>query len=47
MHADLIIINARIITMDPVHPTAEAMAIVGNRIVRVGTRDSAMELRGQ
>jgi predicted amidohydrolase YtcJ len=46
MHAELIIINARIITMDPVRPFAEAMAITGNKIVRVGTRDDAMELRG-
>lgn len=46
MHADLIIINARIITMDPVKPFAEALAISGNKIIRVGTRDDAMALRG-
>jgi predicted amidohydrolase YtcJ len=46
MHADIIIINARIITMDPLRPFAEALAITGNKIVRVGSRDDAMELRG-
>jgi predicted amidohydrolase YtcJ len=46
MHADIIIINARIITMDPARPFAEALAILGNRIVKVGTRDDAMTLRG-
>ncbi len=46
MHADFIITNARIITMDPARPFAEALAISGNRIVRVGTRDDAMALRG-
>jgi predicted amidohydrolase YtcJ len=46
MHADIIIINARIITMDPLRPFAEALAIIGNKIVRVGSRDDAMELRG-
>jgi predicted amidohydrolase YtcJ len=45
-HADLIFINARILTMDKTKPFAEAMAIHGNRIVRVGPRDHAMELRG-
>jgi predicted amidohydrolase YtcJ len=45
-HADLIISNARIITMDPAKPFAQALAIEGNRIVRVGSRDDAMELRG-
>ncbi len=45
-HADLIITNARIITMDPAKPFAHALAIKGNSIIRVGSRDDAMELRG-
>jgi predicted amidohydrolase YtcJ len=45
-HADIILHNARIITMDPARPFAEALAISGNRIARVGTRDDAMALRG-
>lgn len=36
--ADLIITNARILTMDPDHPTAEAVAVAGNRILAVGTK---------
>lgn len=35
--ADTIITNARIYTVDPNHPTAEAVAILGDRIVAVGT----------
>src|SRR5260370_7646341 len=35
--ADLIIINARIHTMDQGQPLAEAVAISGNRIIAVGT----------
>ncbi|MDE2446147.1 MAG: amidohydrolase [Alphaproteobacteria bacterium] len=37
--ADLIITNARVITMDKANPFAEAIAVVGNKIVAVGTRD--------
>jgi predicted amidohydrolase YtcJ len=44
-HADIIITNARIITMDPAQPFAEALAIKGNRILRVGSRDDVLELR--
>jgi len=35
--ADILITNARVLTMDPVRPRAEALAIAGNRIIRVGT----------
>lgn len=45
-NADLIITNARVITMDKAKPFAEALAIKGNRIIRAGSRDDAMELRG-
>jgi hypothetical protein len=45
-HADLIITNARILTMDPARPFAQALAVQGNIIQRVGTRDDVMELRG-
>ena len=34
---DLIIINAAIHTMDPAHPTADAVAILGNRVAAVGS----------
>jgi predicted amidohydrolase YtcJ len=45
MHADLIITNARIITMDPSQPFAEALAISGNRILKVGTASEVKALR--
>lgn len=35
--ADLVIINAKVWTVDPVLPRADALAVVGNRIAAVGT----------
>ncbi len=45
MQADFIITNARIITMDPAQPFAEALAISRNRILKVGTIAEVMALR--
>lgn len=45
-YADLIICNARVITMDKAKPFAESLAITGNRIVRVGSTDEVMALCG-
>ena len=45
-HADLIIANARIITMDPAKPSAEALAVKGNRLLKVGNATEVMALRG-
>ena len=45
MQADLIITNARIITMDAGQPFAEALAIKGNRILKVGSAADVMTLR--
>lgn len=42
---DLILHNARIYTGDPSRPTAEAIAIRADRIVRVGTNAEALALR--
>jgi predicted amidohydrolase YtcJ len=42
----MIIRNARIYTMDRDRPTAEAIAIAGSRIARVGGEDEVMALRG-
>jgi len=36
-HADLIISNARIITMNPQQPFAESLAVAGNRIIAIGS----------
>jgi hypothetical protein len=43
MSADLIVINAKVRTMDANKPTAEAFAVLGNRIFAVGTN---AEMRG-
>jgi predicted amidohydrolase YtcJ len=45
MTADIIITNARILTMDPARPRAEALAIKGNRIQRIGSKDDVAGLR--
>ncbi len=42
---DLIITNARIITMDEANPFADTLAIKGNRILQVGTADDILLLR--
>ncbi len=47
MQADLIITNARVLTMDESRPTAEAVAIAGDRIIAVGDRRSVEALAGQ
>lgn len=44
--ADLILHNARIYTADEKNPTAEAIAIRGDRIVRVGTSEAVLPLAG-
>src|SRR5512138_2616972 len=44
--ADLVIINAKIHTMDRNQPAAEAVAIYGNRIVAVGTTKDIKKLAG-
>ncbi|MGL3606936.1 amidohydrolase [Rhizobium sp. G187] len=46
MTADLIIHNARILTMDDAHPRAEAIALCGNRILAVGGNDAVLALAG-
>ena len=42
--ADVIVINAVVHTMDPVQPTAEAVAIYANRIVAVGSTKEIRKL---
>ena len=44
--ADLIIHNARVYTMDAQSPQAEAVAMRGDRIVRVGSNAQVLPLRG-
>jgi len=42
--ANLLLLNAHVVTMDRTHPTAQALAIQGDRIVWVGTNDEAQKL---
>jgi predicted amidohydrolase YtcJ len=44
--ADLIVENAKVLTIDPARPRAEAVAVRGNRILAVGDRAAMAELRG-
>jgi len=43
---DTIIINATVRTMDPARPAAEAIAILGNRVVALGTSSEIQKLAG-
>ncbi|MBS1853596.1 MAG: amidohydrolase family protein [Acidobacteria bacterium] len=45
--ADLIITNAKVWTVDPAHPTAQAVAVLGDRIVAVGSNSDAEAWRGR
>jgi predicted amidohydrolase YtcJ len=44
--ADLIITHARVWTVDAAHPEAQAVAVLGERIVAVGTEDEVSAWRG-
>lgn len=44
--ADLIIINAKVWTVDKAHPTAQAVAVLGDRIIAVGSNADVDVLRG-
>ena len=44
--AELIVTNARILTMDPEMPTAQAIAVTGDAIQAVGTAEDIDSLRG-
>ena len=44
--ADLLIENAKIITLDPAMPSADAIAVAGDSILRVGARRDLQDLVG-
>ena len=44
--ADLIITNAKVWTVDKAHPTAQAVAVLGDRVVAVGSNAEVEVLRG-
>jgi predicted amidohydrolase YtcJ len=43
--ADIIIFNASVLTMDPKKPSAEAVAIAGNAILKVGRNKDILALK--
>jgi predicted amidohydrolase YtcJ len=45
--ADLIVINARILTMDEANPRAEAIALADGRIAAVGSEGDILALKGE
>lgn len=46
MIADTIFTNAQVFTANPANPRAQAVAVRGNRILRVGSNVQVLELRG-
>ena len=46
MKAEMIITNAKVLTMDPARPVADAVALSGGRILAVGARGEVAELAG-
>jgi len=45
--ADTVLVNARIHTLDPRHPSAEALAVSGGRIAALGRASDARKWRGR
>ncbi len=45
--ADILITNARVLTMDPARPRAAAVAIKGNRILRAGSADDVAAFKAK
>ncbi|MET3522268.1 amidohydrolase [Mesorhizobium abyssinicae] len=46
MQADMVVTNARILTMDPARPAASAMAIANGRVLAVGDATDVLPLAG-
>lgn len=46
MTPDLIVTNARVLTMDPARPRAEAVALLGDRIAAIGGREEIEPMAG-
>ncbi len=46
MRAEMIVTNAKVLTMDTAHPRAEAVALAGGRILAVGSRADVEALAG-
>ncbi len=46
MHANLVLVNGKVVTMDAAESIAEAVAVKYNRIEKVGTTAEVLELKG-
>jgi hypothetical protein len=46
INADLIVVNAKVRTMDAARPEAQAFAVMGNKIVAVGSNDEIRKFSG-
>lgn len=46
MEADYVLVDCNVLTMNPSAPRAEAVAVKGNKIVKVGTKQQVSELTG-
>lgn len=44
--ADVLLLNARVLTLDPAHPIASAIAVRGGRVLAVGRVDDLREVAG-
>ena len=38
--ADLVLVGGNVLTMNPLQPSAEAIAVKGDRIIKVGTNEA-------
>ena len=47
LYADTILVNGAVITVDDAHPTAEAVALKGDRILHVGTNEEVRQCAGR
>ena len=45
--ADLVLLDGKILTMNPLHPVAEAVAVKGDRIIQVGSNETVREAIGK
>jgi len=46
LHPTHVLLNGNILTLDPAQPSAEAVAILGDRVAAIGTNDQASALAG-
>ena len=47
LYADTILVNGTVITVDDAHPTAEAVALKGDRIQHVGSNEEVRQCAGR